>query len=41
MFYSESRVKIENIPTVVTVPKWDGKDAVLEVDEIPLDEIMG
>ena len=40
-YYSESRVKIDNIPAVQTVPKWDGKDAVLEVDEPSLDEIMG
>jgi protein disulfide-isomerase A6 len=37
----ETRGKIENVPSIVTVPKWDGKDATLQVDEIPLDEIMG
>jgi hypothetical protein len=28
------------VPAVVKASAWDGKDAVLQVDEVPLDAIM-
>ena len=33
-------MKIEEIPRVKTIAPWDGKNAELHVDEVPLDEIM-
>lgn len=41
-FYSEKTTSISGgVPTVTTVSAWDGKDAAVEVDEIPLDELFG
>lgn len=38
---SERTTKMANgVPTIATVKKWDGKDAVLESNEPPLDDIM-
>lgn len=34
-------IKLEKLPTPVTVEPWDGKDGVPLEDEIPLSEIMG
>jgi hypothetical protein len=28
-------------PSILTVTPWDGKDAQLAADEIPLDELFG
>eukprot|EP01036_Dinobryon_divergens_P030791 gene30791-40090_t len=37
---SEKTRAFSSEPTVVSVPKWDGKDAILAVDEIPLDDLF-
>ena len=30
---------MDEVPKIKKVTPWDGKDAVLEVDEFPLDEL--
>jgi hypothetical protein len=37
---SEKTRPFSSEPAVVTVSPWDGKDAILAVDEIPLDELF-
>ena len=37
--YSEKTTTIAAVPSVVTVPAWDGKDAVVEA-EIPLGDLF-
>lgn len=32
---------VQNKPAILTVAAWDGKDAELQVDEIPLDQLFG
>jgi len=32
---------ISSIPTLASVPAWDGKDAVLEVEEMSLEDLFG
>ena len=41
LFHSEKTTKLASKPSVVTVSPWDGKDAVLQTDEIPLSELFG
>lgn len=43
MNYSEKTTAINGneVPAVVSVPAWDGKDGAMPVDEIPLDELFG
>lgn len=38
---SEKVTKLGSKPEVVSVTGWDGKDAVVQADEIPLDELFG
>lgn len=37
----EKVTKLSNQPTIAAVTAWDGKDGVLQVDEIPLSELFG
>lgn len=38
---SEKTTALLQKPSILTVAPWDGKDAQLEVDEIPLDQLFG
>lgn len=38
---SEKVSALATIPKIDTVAEWDGKDAVLEAEEIPLDQLFG
>lgn len=38
---SDRKSKLAEVPTVVSVQAWDGKDATLAQDEIPLDQLLG
>jgi hypothetical protein len=38
--YSERKSALQAVPSIVKVSAWDGKDAVLATNEIPLDELM-
>lgn len=37
---SEKTTALTSEFSIVTVPQWDGKDAKLDVEEIPLDELF-
>ncbi len=38
---SEKTLKLTTKPKIHTVTAWDGKDGVVESDEIPLSELFG
>ena len=38
-YLSERTFVMDEVPKIKKVTPWDGKDAVLEVDEFPLDEL--
>jgi hypothetical protein len=38
---SEKTIKLGTKPSVNSITGWDGKDGVIESDEIPLSELFG
>lgn len=40
MFCREKLYTVNAIPSIKKVKAWDGKDAVIETNEVPLDELF-